>query len=263
MAEHDVHRHLVGVGGKGRLGQPFGHAGADEAGLHADSRQPRRAELVVEPFEVRRQTGLAGAVEHHWLAPALSCHGTEHAQRAAAAPQQVAAQVLAEEHRVGEVHCEEALREGEVPLQRGLGREQSGGDDRRVEPAQGGRRGVHRRGKRLRPLQIARRIGHGSRRRHARLQVGGARCEVGTVAPEQVHPVAACRQPAGQGPTDPLRSTQQHNLQRHLHQPNSRTDCALRMRPSGSQVRRTARKRSRRVSIARKCSGRVSASFAR
>ena len=81
------------------------------------------------------------------------------------------------------------------------------------------------------------------------------------ITADETHLVSALHKPSGDCSTDPLRGAKPDS--RHVGCPKCRTDCALRSRNSGSRRRRTASHRSRRGSMARKCSAHVSVSLAK
>src|SRR6185369_672023 len=153
-------------------------------------------------------------------------------------------------------------REIGLGLQPVLRREQPRGYDHGVEPAQRRAGDVERSGEVLRPFEIARRDpdrSGGARRAH--LDVPCAQREIAGIAAEQKKRVTALGEPPGQRPPDPFRRPEDDDLS-HTRSPNSRTDCALRSLPWGSQIRRTRWNSWMRGSIARKCSARVNASLA-
>ena len=158
-------------------------------------------------------------------------------------------------------------RESGLCLQPVLRREQPGGDDHGVEAAQHRVRAVERRPEIIRPLQIAGSGADGSFGPPGPdLDVTGAGGEIGGIPSQQEQPVSARGELPRQGPPDPLRRTQQDDLPdglAHVRSPSKRTDCALRSFRFGSQMRRTRWNSSMRGSMARKCSARVNASFAR
>ena len=144
--------------------------------------------------------------------------------RAATLAEQVGPEVLAQQDRVGVVDGEEAPGEGQVLFELRLRREQPGGDDRRVEAAEGTVRLDERGRESVRLFEVAVRERDRRGSGHPGLQICGALAELFEVPPEQVQAIATRCQPARQCAADALRSTQQHNLRGHRHQPNSRRD---------------------------------------
>src|SRR5262249_45003712 len=94
------------------------------------------------------------------------------------------------------------------------------------------------------------------------LEVLRAALEVALVAAEEEEPVAARGHEPRQGAAHSLGGAEEGDS--HGASPSRRTDCALRNRPPGSHLRRTALNASMRgPSMARKCSARVKPSLAR
>ena len=253
MALHDRRRHILGVGRERRLGQPGRHAGADEPRLDQHHAQPGVAMAQVQALEVIRQPRLGRAIEHDRLAGAIAGDRSEHAQRAAAGREQADPHRLAELDRVREVGREHALARRRVGLERLLGAEGAGGDHHRVEAAQLPRRLVERRVVRLRPGQIQiggrRRAGRRRRapaprgRRRSRPRSAASRPSSATRSPRAASRRATAR------PIPFVAADDRDAL--HAASPSSRTESALRIRPSGSQRRRIALKPSTRGSMAR------------
>src|SRR5262249_27805281 len=95
-AEDDVGDGL-GLAGERRRLQARGEPVLPDPGLDADGAQAGAAKFVVEPLEIARQAGLGGTIEDDGLPTALARHRREHAEGAAAAREEPAPRLLAEE----------------------------------------------------------------------------------------------------------------------------------------------------------------------
>ncbi len=174
--------------------------------------------LVIEALEVAGQTRLGSPIDDDRLSATLSRNGAEHAQRPAPFGKKRLLGGLAEQDGVAEVDPHEPFGELGVSLELLLGREDTGGDDDRIEASQRVASGIDGGREHLGTLEVAR---HEWNRPSPapHMEVRGAALEIRRIPTQQADRVSPlCHQASKRSP-HPFRRAQKGNS--HVNPPTS------------------------------------------